>query len=524
MGRLRAARTASSGGSARHDGRQIKDRGRATASSRSSPAPARRWRRCAPAAGVPARAVAAEAPLRVRMGLHTGEATLGSAATTGDGHRTPASAPWPTGADLLSQSTHDLLRDALPKGPPPPLGRHLLKGLERPEEVYQVCTPRCRPSSRRWRRPALRSNLPLQQQLCGRGREQQDVAALLRRGPLVTLSGAGGAGKTRLALQVAGRCWANTRWVWLVELAPLADPPAAAGYGTRPGRAGGAGPPLLACVADSLQPKRLLLLLDNCEHLVAACANWPRAAAGLPGPAHPGHQPEGLGWRARPSTGCLPWRAGSGALASPEQLAQCEAVALFVARARERRADFALAAGMRGRWRRSAPAGRHAAGHRAAAARSVSCGGADCRPAGRVLPAADGRAAHRRAAPADLRAALDWSYELLGEQEGCCCGDSPYSRVAGHWKRRRRSVRGGSGGWAVWTCFDGWRTSRCAAEAVGRRRAYRLLETMRQYGRERLEAAAGSAVRDRHLGCGGVWPRRRSRSYQTGAGPLLESP
>src|SRR5262245_23669689 len=100
------------------------------------------------------------------------------------------------------------------------------------------------------------------------------LAALLGVLRLVTLTGPGGAGKTRLALEAAGALRpAYPDGVWLAELAPLADPAlvpeavaTALGVREEPGR------PLVATLADALRPKRLLLVLDNCEHLLAACA------------------------------------------------------------------------------------------------------------------------------------------------------------------------------------------------------------------------------------------------------------
>src|SRR5919204_4175819 len=120
-------------------------------------------------------------------------------------------------------------------------------------------------------------NLPLQRtRLIGRERDVAAVrqAVLDREGHLVTLTGAGGCGKTRLALQV-GRdlVEAFEHGVWLVELAPLADrllvPQAVARaleVTEQPGR------PILETLLANLQSRQLLLMLDNCEHLVEACA------------------------------------------------------------------------------------------------------------------------------------------------------------------------------------------------------------------------------------------------------------
>ena len=108
----------------------------------------------------------------------------------------------------------------------------------------------------------------------GRGAEIADVTNLVSAHRLVTLTGTGGCGKTRLALQVAGPLVDDfADGVWHVELAPLADPglvalTVAAAVGVQEQQ----GQPLLATLVEALHPKRLLLILDNCEHLIDTCA------------------------------------------------------------------------------------------------------------------------------------------------------------------------------------------------------------------------------------------------------------
>lgn len=109
------------------------------------------------------------------------------------------------------------------------------------------------------------------------GREQEivQIKSLLASNRLLTLTGAGGCGKTRLALQVAGDLQVREQQdIGWVELAALADPAlivqaVAAALGVREQ----ADLPLEAVLAEALRPRKLLLVLDNCEHLVAACAN-----------------------------------------------------------------------------------------------------------------------------------------------------------------------------------------------------------------------------------------------------------
>jgi non-specific serine/threonine protein kinase len=129
--------------------------------------------------------------------------------------------------------------------------------------------------------PRSRShNLPIQlASFIGRERELAEVKRLLQGTRLLTLAGPGGCGKTRLALQLASEVVVEMRdGAWLVELASLSDPAlvpqtvaSALGMREQPGRA------LLDTLADYLQSKELLLILDNCEHLLAACARLSEA-------------------------------------------------------------------------------------------------------------------------------------------------------------------------------------------------------------------------------------------------------
>jgi predicted ATPase len=119
------------------------------------------------------------------------------------------------------------------------------------------------------------NNLPLElSSFIGRGREVSEVESMLSEHRLLTLTGPGGSGKTRLALAVAsGVMESFDEEVWFVELAPLSDsslvPQAVArtlGVSEQPGVL------LIHTLADSLRERELLLVLDNCEHLIGACA------------------------------------------------------------------------------------------------------------------------------------------------------------------------------------------------------------------------------------------------------------
>jgi predicted ATPase/class 3 adenylate cyclase len=222
---------------------------------------------------------ASSGPLRVRMGLHTGVAeqrggdyfgpTLNRAARLmALGHG---------GQVLCSQVTADLVRDSLSDGMElVHLGPYALRDLARPEEVFQVIHPDLARDF-----PPLRSldatpgNLPSQRtEFIGREEELAKLARLIERSRVVTLTGVGGVGKTRLALQAAASL--QPRFgdgAWFIDLAPVDDAglvPAAIATGMRlPDRRQGS--PEDAIVA-SARDSRALIVLDNCEHLIEAAA------------------------------------------------------------------------------------------------------------------------------------------------------------------------------------------------------------------------------------------------------------
>jgi predicted ATPase/DNA-binding XRE family transcriptional regulator len=194
-----------------------------------------------------------------------------------------------------------------------------------------------------------RDNLPLQlTSFIGREREIADIGRLLTGSAarLVTLVGTGGSGKTRLSQQaVTGVLPAFADGAWLVELAPLADPAlvdsttaVVLGLEPAPGRAP------LAQLLDDLRPKHLLLVLDNCEHLLQACAELAESLLRVcPRLVILATSREGLG-----VPGESLYHVGSLSLAeaderpTPDTLAGSEAVRLFVERAADRLADFSL--------------------------------------------------------------------------------------------------------------------------------------------------------------------------------------
>ncbi len=286
------------------------------------------------------------------MALHTGEAETidgdpkGPAANRAARLMALASG----GQILLSQASADLVQDRLPAGIGlRDLGEHALRSLTRPSASDQLTGDDLPADFPPLRSDATRpNNLPAQlTPFIGRERELSEVGTLLQNTRLLTLTGPGGTGKTRLALEVAAECLDAYRdGVWLVELAPLSDPGlllSAIGGALRvteqPGRS------LATALVEYLRHKRLLLILDNCEHLIEACARQAdellRVAPGLTVLATSREMLGVSGETAyRVPSLTLP-EAGGAAL---DALHRSEAVQLFVTRAAAAQSGFALTA------------------------------------------------------------------------------------------------------------------------------------------------------------------------------------
>jgi predicted ATPase/class 3 adenylate cyclase len=223
----------------------------------------------------------ADTQVRVRMGIHSGEASETATGIVGlDVHRAARIAAVAYGGQILiSAATAALLRDSLPSGASlMDLGLHRLKDLGRPEQIFQAAAdglPVAFPPLRSLDNPKLHHNLPTQvSSFVGRAAELAEVRRLIADSRLVTLTGPGGAGKTRLGLQVAaGLLDGSGDGVWFADLAPLqnADLVAASvanvlGIRADPGR------PMIDTLVEAVDQRSLLLLLDNCEHVLDTCA------------------------------------------------------------------------------------------------------------------------------------------------------------------------------------------------------------------------------------------------------------
>ena len=453
------------------------------------------------------------ASLRVRMGLHTGEPLSGAADYVGlDVHRAARICAAGHGGQILVSGTVSGLaeRDLPPGVSLRDLGTHRLKDLREPEHLLQVVHPDLPADF-----PSLKSldarpnNLPLQlSSFVGREREIAEVKRLLGAARLVTLTGSGGAGKTRLALQVAADVLEGyPDGVWLSEFAPIADPAlvpktvaSALNVPEQPGR------DMAETLVDALRPKALLLVLDNCEHLLAACRDLASSLLReCPQVRVLATSREGLG-----VPGETLWRVPS--LSMPEDLRHLppseelvlyDAVRLFVDRAVATAPGFTVTSD-------NAPAVVQVCQRldgiplaiELAAARvkvlAVEQIAARLDDRFRLLTGGSQMVLPRQQT---LRAMMDWSYDLLSEQERTVL--RRLSVFAGGWTLEAAEDVGGGDGVEKVEMIDLLAQlvdkSLVVAETLGRDARYRLLETIRQYGWARLEESGEAArTRDRH--------------------------
>ena len=441
------------------------------------------------------------APIRLRIGVHTGEVQL----------RDEGNYIGPTvnrtarlrdlahgGQTVLSGTTGDLVVDRLPADAwLCDLGTHPLRDLPRPERVVQLCHPDLRNDfpPLRTRETGVAPTLPVQfTSFVGRQAEMSDVRRLLADNRLVTLTGAGGVGKTRLAVQVAAQVGGEFGdAVWYVDLAPITDPDVVAvaviralGLPDQPGRS------TMDTLTRFIGDRRMLLVLDNCEHLLDATAALAVALlGGCPAVTLVATSREPIG-----VAGEVSWRVPSLSLAD-------EAIELFTDRARLARPAFKIT------------------DDNAAAAAEI-CRRLDGMPLAIELAAArvrvlslaeisDGlhdrfrlltggaRTAVRR--QQTLRASVDWSHALLTEPERVL-----FRRLAvfmGGFDLDAAQAVAGGGDVERYQILDQLTLlvdkSLVVAENTTGRTHYRLQETVRQYAQEKLgESGQADAVRTRH--------------------------
>jgi predicted ATPase/class 3 adenylate cyclase len=489
-------------GLAAHDGTEVDTQGDGFFALFSSP------RACVAAVIQMQQAMAAHAwpdgeQVRVRMGVYTGEAAATAAGLVGlDVHRAARVAAVGYGGQiLLSETTAALVRGSLPPGAAlRDLGVHRLKDLGPPVRIFQLDAaglPAEFPPLRSLGNPELPNNLPAQlARFIGRDRELAEVRALVASSRLVTLTGAGGSGKTRLGLQVAAESLDGSGdGVWLVELAAIADEQAVAqaisralGIAQPPGR------PVLDTLLDALAPQDILIVLDNCEHLIGACAKIADAIVTRCPRVHllaTSREPLGIGgetiYRVPPLS--LPGPGETG----PAAAGSSDAVALFADRARAQGTGLVVD-------EETAPVlvsiCRHLDGMplaielAAARLRSMSLNDLHDRLDQRFrLLTGGSRTALRR--QQTLRATVEWSYSLLTGAERLLLGRLSVF-VEGFDLEAAEAVSG-FGGIEAFDVTDLLGSlvdkSLVVAEPAGAALRYRLLETIRRFAAERLGEA-----------------------------------
>jgi predicted ATPase/class 3 adenylate cyclase len=463
-------------------------------------------------------------PLRARMALHTGEAELRDDDYFGTTVNRCARlrAIGHGGQTLFSQALCDLVHAHLPPDASlRDLGFHRLKDLQRSERVYQLEHPDLDGEF-----PPLRSlnnllhNLPLQlTSFVGREEEIREIKSLLRPktesgsfdanrpSRLVTLMGAGGAGKTRLALQIAAEMTEDyEHGVRLVELAalPAHSELVAQAVAATLGVKETAGKEIEALLIDFLQSRSLLLVLDNCEHVASACAllvdrlllTCPELTILVTSRQALQSQGETT-WRIPP----LPVPR-SRAQFTLEELARVEAVRLFVDRANAAKPHFEL----------SAANGKDVA---------QICRRLDGMPFGIELAAAKinmlsvrqiatrldrsfqdlkGGPVTRDERQRTLTALIDWSYDLLGALEQRLL--LHLSVFAGGWTLdAMETICASAGGeddlFDVLSRLE--QASLVMVEEQPETNRYRLLDTVRLYAADKLFASGyATAIHDRH--------------------------
>ena len=429
------------------------------------------------------------------------------------------------GQVLVSLSTEELLSEAVGADVHlVDLGAHRLRDLSRPEQVFQL-----RVSGLASEFPPLRSldaypgNLPLQlTSFVGREQELNAIAKAFDATRLVTLTGVGGVGKTRLAMQVAAEVLPRfPDGAWFCELAAASDAEAMAqvvastlGVNPRPGTT------LDGSIIEFLAAKRLLVVLDNCEHLLGAVALLAEGVLrGCPGVRVLATSREGLGvdgernWALRSLP--IPDAADAGMA-----IEASEAVQLFVERALDAHTDFVVDAS-------SLPAVGEICRRldgiplaiELAAARVVAMSpreiAARLDERFRLLTGGRRTAVERHQT---LRATVDWSYSMLGARE-----QTVFDRLgvfAGSFDATAAEAIASGENIEPWDVLDGLTDLVAKSMVVTERTAdgtrYQLLETMRAYARERLDDTAD----------GDGWRRRHAEHYAgfaEQAGPGLAS-
>ena len=454
------------------------------------------------------------APVKVRMGIHTGAAQLDDESNY-SGYATLAltqriMSAGHGGQTLISQTVHDLLSNGSPENVKLiDLGDHQLKDILQRQHLYQLSFPDL-PSDF----PPLKTqktvnhNLPTKlTSFIGREREIREAKTKLANSRLLTFIGPGGTGKTRLSIQLGGELLAEfPDGIWMSELAPISDaaliPQAIASvFGLResPDR------PLIELVTDYLRAKNLLLILDNCEHLIEECARLAEhLVQDCPDLKILASSRETLGISGETTYRVPSLSLPNQAKVTLEALQGCESVQLFVERAIAANPNFQLS-------------------EKNASSVAQVCRRLDGIPLALELAAARVRVlsveqiaerlddrfrlltgGSRTALPRQqtLRALIDWSYDLLSEPEKAL-----FRRLAvfvGGWTLEAAEKVCSGNGVDEYEVLDLLTQlvdkSLVIAEQKDDSIRYYRLETIRQYAREKLlETDEAVIIRNYHL-------------------------
>lgn len=437
-------------------------------------------------------------PLRVRVALHSGEADLrdgdyyGSVVNRCARLRSAAHG----GQIILSETTRCLVQDELPAGVSLlDLGEYNLKNLKRSERIFQVVAPDLPAEFPHLNTPGrIHNNLPLTlTSFIGRQREIEELEHLLWQSRLLTVAGPGGAGKTRMVIQMAeGVLDSFPDGAWFLDLAPLSKFAPLSQYVMNVlGIREEAGFLPVQTLMDTLRNKTLLLVFDNCEHLLPEMAQFVETILrGAPGVQILATSREKLG-----ASGEVVWRIPS--LSSPdtkknldpENLMQYEAVKLFVERATAVRPEFIIS-------KENAGAVAQICAHldgiplaielAAARIRVLSVEEILARLADRFRLLVGSHTALPR--QQTLRALINWSYDLLTEKERILL--RRLSVFAGYWTlEAAEQVCSGKEieEWEVLDLLTGLiDKSLVIGEAKNGFESFRFLETLLKFSREKL--------------------------------------
>ena len=455
-------------------------------------------------------------PIKVRMGIHTGEAEKRD--DDYRGYLTLARVQRVMSAGhggqiLLSNTAAELIHDQLPGGVSlRDMKENRFKGWVASEHLWQVVAKDLQQDF-----PPLSTlniiptNLPLQlTSFVGRELEIAEIKETLTNTRLVTLTGSGGTGKTRLSLQIASEILDRFKdGVWFIELAPITDPMLVPNtVASTLGISEESGQPPMAALLEWFGERELLIILDNCEHLLDVCAGFVdsvlRKSRGIRILAS---SREALG-----IAGETAYRVPS--LPIPdlkeqftlEQLEECESTRLFIERAVQTLPTFNVTSA-------SLPTIIQICQRLDGIPLAIELAAARVKVLSveQIAERLDDRfkllsGGSRTALPRQqtLRALIDWSYQLLDEQERLL-----FQRLAvfvGGWTLETAEAVCSfpSGGIEPYDILDLLThlvdKSLIIVENAGRESRYRRLETIRQYAREKLfESEEVALIRDRHL-------------------------